>query len=82
MRTLAVRLAQHQQSALRIAQWLSSTGGKGSDLSGAAGRTWSRPVEARFQRRDGLFAVVLKPGLDAGLSAMLDNMRLFKMGMS
>jgi len=83
LRTLAVRLAQHQQSALRIAQWLTQQpevkeviypalpGARGHDL-------WKRD----FSGATGLFAVVLKPGLDAGLPAMLDNMRLFKMGMS
>ncbi len=83
LRTLAVRLAQHQASALRIAQWLRARpevdqvlypalpGAPGHDL-------WKRD----FALASGLFGIVLKPVTTQRLAAMLDGMRLFGMGWS
>jgi cystathionine beta-lyase len=83
LRTLAVRLARHQASALEIAQWLRARpevkeviypalpGSRGHEL-------WRRD----FTGATGLFAVVLQPVAQARIAAMLDGMRLFAMGWS
>ena len=84
LRTLAARLDRHQASAMRIAAWLRERpevrevlypalpGARGHEL-------WKRD----FTRATGLFSIVLEPGptRDA-MAAMLDGMRLFKMGWS
>lgn len=83
LRTLAVRLAQHQASALEIAAWLARRpevkeviypalpGARGHDL-------WRRD----FTGASGLFGVVLQPVAKERIAAMLDGMRLFSMGWS
>ena len=83
LRTLAVRLARHHESALRIAAWLRARpevaevlhpalpGSRGHDL-------WKRD----FRAASGLFGVVLHPVDKARVDAMLDGMRLFGMGWS
>ena len=83
LRTLAVRLERHVQSALAIARWLREQpevaevifpalpGSRGHEL-------WKRD----FTGACGLFGVVLKPFAKARVAAMLDGMRLFRMGWS
>jgi cystathionine beta-lyase len=83
LRTLAVRLARHQQSALEIAHWLRGrpevreviypalAGSRGHEL-------WRRD----FTGASGLFAVVLQPVEKARIDALLNGMRLFAMGWS
>jgi cystathionine beta-lyase len=84
LRTLATRLDRHQASATRIATWLRSRpevrevlypalpGARGHDL-------WKRD----FTRASGLFTFILEPGpRRADFAAMLDRMRLFRMGWS
>jgi cystathionine beta-lyase len=83
LRTLAVRLERHTQSALTIARWLQDRpevdevifpalpGSRGHEL-------WKRD----FTGACGLFGVMLKPVAKARVDAMLDGMRLFKMGWS
>ncbi|MCC6194863.1 MAG: cystathionine beta-lyase [Burkholderiales bacterium] len=83
LRTLAVRLAQQQQSALRIAQWLRDRvevaevlypalpDARGHDL-------WKRD----FKGASGLFGVILRPAAPERLAAMLDGFDLFSMGYS
>jgi len=83
LRTLAVRLQRHTESALAIAAWLEQRpevdevifpalpGSRGHEL-------WKRD----FTGACGLFGVVLKAVDKAGVDAMLDGMRLFKMGFS
>ncbi len=83
LRTLEVRLARHQQSALAVAQWLQThpavreviypalPGSRGHEL-------WKRD----FRGATGLFAVVLQPVAKERVAAMLDGMRWFKMGYS
>ncbi|HXX84559.1 MAG TPA: cystathionine beta-lyase [Casimicrobiaceae bacterium] len=83
LRTLSVRLQRHTESALSIANWLE--GRPEVDevifpaLPGARGHAlWKRD----FTGACGLFGVVLKPVAKARLDAMLNGMRLFKMGYS
>src|SRR5213080_3017806 len=83
LRTLAVRLERHTQSALTIARWLRERpevdevifpalpGSRGHEL-------WKRD----FTGACGLFGVMLKPAAKARVDAMLDGMQLFRMGWS
>lgn len=84
LRTLATRLARHQASAMRVATWLRSRpevrevlypalpGARGHEL-------WKRD----FRLATGLFTIVLHPGpTRERFAAMLDRMRLFRMGWS
>jgi cystathionine beta-lyase len=84
LRTLATRLARHQASAMRVATWLRSRpevrevlypalpGARGHEL-------WQRD----FRLATGLFTIVLHPGpIRERFAAMLDRMRLFRMGWS
>ncbi|MEP7207658.1 MAG: cystathionine beta-lyase [Casimicrobiaceae bacterium] len=83
LRTLAVRLAQHQQSALEIASWLATRPEVAEvlhpGLPGARGHElWCRD----FRAASGLFGVILAPTSRQRVAAMLDHMRYFKMGWS
>ncbi|HEY1328260.1 MAG TPA: cystathionine beta-lyase [Casimicrobiaceae bacterium] len=83
LRTLAVRLARHGQSALAIATWLRERQEVAEvlypALPGAPGHAlWSRD----FKGASGLLGVVLHPVPKAGVDAMLNGMRLFGMGWS
>jgi cystathionine beta-lyase len=83
LRTLAVRLERQTQSALAIARWLRDRpevdevifpaleGSRGHEL-------WRRD----FSGACGLFGVILKPVAKARVDALLDGMRLFRMGWS
>jgi cysteine-S-conjugate beta-lyase len=83
LRTLAVRLAQHQRSALDMARWLMSRPeiirvlhpGLESDPGHAI---WKRD----FTGASGLFSIVLKPAPQKAVDALLDALRLFGMGYS
>ena len=78
-----MRLERHTQSALTIARWLRERpevdevifpalpGSRGHEL-------WKRD----FTGACGLFGVMLKPAAKARVDAMLDGMRLFRMGWS
>ncbi len=83
LRTLGLRLERHTQSALAIARWLRERpevdevifpaleGSRGHEL-------WRRD----FSGACGLFGVILKPVAKARVDAMLDGLRLFRMGWS
>lgn len=83
LRTLSVRLARHQASALRIARWLAERPEVDRvlcpALPGDPGHAlWRRD----FTGASGLFSVLLKPCPEAAVAAMLDGMRLFGIGAS
>ena len=83
LRTLATRLARHQASGLRVAEWLAARNEVRQvlhpALPGAPGHAlWQRD----FRLASGLFGVVLQPCAKEALAAMLDGMRLFGMGWS
>jgi cystathionine beta-lyase len=83
LRTLAVRLQRHTRSALAIAQWLRARAEVDEvifpALPGSRGHAlWKRD----FTGACGLFGVILRPAEKARVDAMLDGMRLFKMGWS
>ncbi len=83
LRTLAVRLARHQASGIRVAEWLRGRpevkevihpalpGARGHEL-------WKRD----FAGATSLFGIVLNPVAKERIDAMLDGFRLFGMGWS
>lgn len=83
LRTLAVRLARHQESAFTIASWLAGRPevlrvlhpGLPSDPGHAI---WKRD----FKGASGLFSVALKPATKASVDAFLDSLELFGLGYS
>jgi cystathionine beta-lyase len=83
LRTLAVRLERHTRSALAIARWLQQRSEVAEviypALPGSRGHElWKRD----FTGACGLFGVVLHPVAKANVNAMLDGLRLFRMGWS
>jgi cysteine-S-conjugate beta-lyase len=83
LRTLAVRLKQHQQSAIEVAHWLSVrpevTRVLHPALESNPGHTiWKRD----FTGASGLFSIVLKPAPQQAVDALLDTVALFGMGYS
>ena len=83
LRTLSVRLERHTRSALAIAQWLRQRAEVAEvifpALPGSRGHElWKRD----FTGACGLFGIVLHPVAKARVDALLDGMRLFKMGWS
>jgi cystathionine beta-lyase, bacterial len=83
MRTLAVRLARHQETALQVARWLADRDEvvhvRHPAFADCPGHeNWRRD----FTGANGLLSVVLRPVGRAALAAMLDGMRLFAMGYS
>ncbi len=83
IRTIGVRLKQHQQSALKVANWLASRDEVETILHPAFE---SCPGHEFFKRdftgSNGLFSFVLNKGNKAALNALLDGMSHFKMGYS
>ena len=83
LRTLAVRLARHAQSAISIATWLAARPEVRRVLypplpTDPGHALWKRD----FRGASGLFGVVLEPVDRAAVARMLDGMRLFGMGWS
>ncbi|CAN5324539.1 cystathionine beta-lyase [soil metagenome] len=83
LRTLAVRLAQHQSSALKIAHWLTGRPEVARVLHPALPDC---PGHAEFVRdykgSSGLFSFVLNGGDDAARAAFIDALALFGIGFS
>lgn len=83
LRTLDVRLARHQASALKVARWLSTHPAVARVLHPALPGCPGHELWARdFTGACGLFSVVLHPMSERQLAAMLDHMRYFAMGYS
>ncbi len=83
IRTLGVRLKQHQQSSLKIATWLS----KREEVETILHPNFESCPGHDFFKRDftganGLFSFVLNKGNAASVNALLDDMEHFKMGYS
>jgi len=83
LRTLAVRLKQHQETAMRLALWLKDRPEVSRvlypALSGDPGHAlWKRD----FSGASGLFGVILKPVSRSALAAMMDGLAHFGMGFS
>ena len=83
LRTLAIRMPEHQRRALEIAAWLETQPGVRQVLHPALP---AHPDHALFKRdftgSGSLFSFVVEPGPRDAIAAMLDNMELFGMGYS
>ncbi len=83
LRTLAVRLVRHQESAFAIAAWLHARPEVAQVLYPALPEAPGHALWKRdFTAASGLFGVVLRPVDKSRVDAMLDGMRLFGMGWS
>lgn len=83
LRTMAVRLAHHQKSALAIAEWLAGRPEVARVLHPALPSDPGHAIWKRdFAGSSGLFGVVMKGGSDAAVSAFLDHLELFGLGYS
>ena len=83
LRTMALRLKEHERQALDMAQWLASRPEVARvlhpGLPGDPGHAiWRRD----FKGSSGLFGVILQPASEAAVAAMLDGLELFGMGYS
>ncbi len=83
LRTMAVRLAQHQRSALEIARWLEGRPEVAQVLHPALPSCPGHDVWARdFKGSSGLFSFVLNGGDEAARAALIDRLDLFGIGYS
>ncbi|MET0249569.1 MAG: cystathionine beta-lyase [Sphingobium sp.] len=83
MRTLGVRLAQHQASALAVAGWLETQPGVARVLHPALPSSPGHALWKRdFSGASGLFAFVLEGGDDAARAALIDGLAYFGIGYS
>ena len=83
LRTLAVRLKQHQQSAIEVARWLSARPEVIRVLHPAMDTDPGHAIWKRdFTGASGLFSIVLRPSPQQAVDALLDALRLFGLGYS
>ena len=83
LRTLAVRLARHQRSALEIARWLKIRPEVLRVLHPALESDPGHAIWKRdFTGASGLFSIVLKPAPQQAVDALLNAVKLFGMGYS
>jgi len=83
IRTLGVRLKQHQENALKVAKWLESREEVDVILHPAYDTCPGHEYFKRdFEGSNGLFSFVLNRGDQASVNALLDGMHHFKMGYS
>jgi len=83
LRTLPVRLKQHESTALEVARWLSERPEVARVLHPAFESCPGHELFKRdFSGTCGLFAVVLNGGGEAAVAAMVDHMQHFKIGFS
>lgn len=83
LRTLGVRLKQHEQSALKVAHWLAAR----PEVATIRHPAFSDNPGHHFFKRDftgsnGLFSFVLKDGSSEQVQAFIEGMQHFKMGFS
>jgi len=83
LRTMGVRLAQHQSSALAIAHWLKGRPEVAQVLHPALLDCPGHDIFVRdFKGSSGLFSFVLAGGDDAARAALIDTLELFGIGYS
>lgn len=83
IRTLGVRLKQHEKNSLQVAQWLAQR----AEVKTVLHPSLESCPGHEFFKRDfiggnGLFSFVLNDSNDKALTALLDGMHHFKMGFS
>ena len=83
LRTLAVRLARHQQSGLTVARWLAKRPEVARVLHPALDSDPGHAIwERDFTGACGLFSIVLKPMPEQAVHALMNELQLFGMGYS
>ena len=83
LRTMAVRLKQHESSALEIARWLTTRPEVAAVLHPALPDCPGHAHWARdFKGSSGLFSFVLAGGNDAARARLIDGLELFGIGYS
>jgi len=83
LRTLSVRMKQHEQSALKVAHWLSEQPIVKTVLHPAFKECPGNEFfERDFNGSNGLFSFVLEDVNDSDVDDFLDNLAHFKMGFS
>lgn len=83
LRTIGVRMRQHNETGLRIARWLQARPEVVEVLHPALPEDPGHALWKRdFTGACGLFGVVLKPFPEKALAAMLDGLKLYGMGAS
>ncbi|MFC3579420.1 cystathionine beta-lyase [Sphingomonas hylomeconis] len=83
LRTMAVRLKQHEASALRIARWLAEQPQVAAVFHPALPDCPGHDTFLRdFRGSSGLFSFALNGGSDAGRVALIDGLALFGIGYS
>ena len=83
LRTMAVRLARHQESALKIARWFASRPEVLRVMHPALESDPGHAIWKRdFKGASGLFSLVLKPASEKQVYAFMDTLTLFGMGYS
>ncbi|UTW57721.1 cystathionine beta-lyase [Kordiimonas sp. SCSIO 12603] len=83
LRTLGVRMKEHEENALKIANWIKDHPMVGEVLHPAFENCPGHEIWARdFAGSCGLFSIVLKEGSYEDTAAMVDEMKYFKMGFS
>ena len=83
MRTLSVRMQQHEKNALEVAKWLEGREEVHKVLhpafkSGPGHDIWKRD----FTGSSGLFSILLNPVPDKLVNKMIDELELFGLGAS
>ncbi len=83
LRTLAVRLARHNESGLTIARWLAARPEVARVLHPALETDPGHAIWKRdFTGASGLFSLVLKPASQKAVYTFMDTLTLFGMGFS
>lgn len=83
LRTMAVRLKQHEAAALAVARWLAARPEVATVLHPALPGCPGHEFFARdFNGSSGLFSFALKQGDEASRAAFIDALRLFGIGFS
>jgi len=83
LRTLGVRLRQHEKNAWVIANWLQNQPVVDRVIYPALPNDPGHEIGKRdFTGASGLFGIVLKTGTERQIAALLDGMKLFGMGYS
>ncbi|MBT5185281.1 MAG: cystathionine beta-lyase [Kordiimonadaceae bacterium] len=83
IRTIKQRIKQHEESGLKVAKWLKEQDCVDLVLHPAfedcpGHEIWKRD----FNGSNGLFSFTFNTGHDAAITALLDNLKLFRMGFS
>jgi cystathionine beta-lyase len=83
LRTLAVRLARHHESGVKIARWLAQRAEVLRVLHPALESDPGHQIWKRyFTGASGLFSIVLKPASEKAVYAFMNELQLFGMGYS